>query len=677
MSISNFEQDPGSKKPKKDKKEELSSRTPILDNFSRDLVLLASEGALDPVIGREKEIRRVAQILSRRKKNNPILIGEPGCGKTALIEGLAMKINNGNCPRNLLDKRIFTLDLTSLVAGTKYRGQFEERMKAVLEELRDNPDIIIFIDEIHTVVGTGNSSGSLDAANIFKPALARGEVQCIGATTIDEYREHIEKDGALERRFQKVSVEPTSVKDTITILCNLKERYEDHHKVIFSEEIISLCVNLADRYISDREFPDKAIDILDEVGAKAQVDIEYPKEIEELREKIDKLKKEKVQVVKSQKYEKAAQLRDKEKVFLNNLTECKEKWENEMEITRKEITEDDVYEIVSQMTKIPLTKLNKNEIKTLLNIDKNLEKSVIGQSEAIDKISKAIRRNRTGIREGKRPIGSFMFLGSTGIGKTHLAKAIASELFGDASSLIRVDMSEYTEKFTTSRLIGSPPGYVGYNEGGQLTESVRNKPYSVILFDEIEKAHGDVFNLLLQILEDGHLTDGSGRKVNFKNTLIIMTSNVGAKKSQDFSNQLGFTTQSNSGRKEEHKKEIIKKELKNTFKPEFINRIDEIVFFNHLKPKDVKQITKLEINKLIDRLKEMNYKITYESSVVNFISKEGFDETFGARPIRRTIQDKIEDFISEEVLRENIVPGKKYTLKMDSKKENVIIELNR
>tara|TARA_R100000664_G_C2758824_1_gene148047 strand:- start:2679 stop:4712 length:2034 start_codon:yes stop_codon:yes gene_type:complete len=677
MSISNFEQDPGSKKPKKDKKEELSSRTPILDNFSRDLVLLASEGALDPVIGREKEIRRVAQILSRRKKNNPILIGEPGCGKTALIEGLAMKINNGNCPRNLLDKRIFTLDLTSLVAGTKYRGQFEERMKAVLEELRDNPDIIIFIDEIHTVVGTGNSSGSLDAANIFKPALARGEVQCIGATTIDEYREHIEKDGALERRFQKVSVEPTSVKDTITILSNLKERYEDHHKVIFSEQIISLCVNLADRYISDREFPDKAIDILDEVGAKAQVDIEYPKEIELLREKIDKLKKEKVQVVKSQKYEKAAQLRDKEKVFLNDLTECKERWENEMEITRKEITEDDVYEIVSQMTKIPLTKLNKNEIRTLLNIDKNLEKSVIGQSEAIDKISKAIRRNRTGIREGKRPIGSFMFLGSTGIGKTHLAKAIASELFGDASSLIRVDMSEYTEKFTTSRLIGSPPGYVGYNEGGQLTESVRNKPYSVILFDEIEKAHGDVFNLLLQILEDGHLTDGSGRKVNFKNTLIIMTSNVGAKKSQDFSNQLGFTTQSNSGRKEEHKKEIIKKELKNTFKPEFINRIDEIVFFNHLKPKDVKQITKLEINKLIDRLEEMDYKITYESSVVNFISKEGFDETFGARPIRRTIQDKIEDFISEEVLRENIVPGKKYTLKMDSKKENVIIELNR
>ena len=568
MSISNFEQDPGSKKPKKDKKEELSSRTPILDNFSRDLVELASEGALDPVIGREKEIRRVAQILSRRKKNNPILIGEPGCGKTALIEGLAMKINNGNCPRNLLDKKIFTLDLTSLVAGTKYRGQFEERMKAVLEELRDNPDIIIFIDEIHTVVGTGNSSGSLDAANIFKPALARGEVQCIGATTIDEYREHIEKDGALERRFQKVSVEPTSVKDTITILTNLKGRYEDHHKVIFSDEIISLCVNLADRYVSDREFPDKAIDILDEVGAKAQVDIEYPKEIEKLREKIDKLKKEKVQVVKSQKYEKAAQLRDKEKVFLKDLRECKERWESEMEITRKEITEDDVYEIVSQMTKIPLTKLNKNEIKTLLNIDKHLQKSVIGQDEAIDKISKAIRRNRTGIREGKRPIGSFMFLGSTGIGKTHLAKAIALELFGDASSLIRVDMSEYTEKFTTSRLIGSPPGYVGYNEGGQLTESVRNKPYSVILFDEIEKAHGDVFNLLLQILEDGHLTDGSGRKVNFKNTLIIMTSNVGAKKSQDFSSQLGFTTQSNSGRKEEHKKEIIKKELKNTFKPE-------------------------------------------------------------------------------------------------------------
>tara|TARA_R110001583_G_scaffold113162_2_gene263579 strand:+ start:16488 stop:18512 length:2025 start_codon:yes stop_codon:yes gene_type:complete len=671
MSISNFEQEPGSKKPKK---EEVSSRTPILDNFSRDLVFLANEDRLDPVIGRDKEIRRVAQILSRRKKNNPILIGEPGCGKTALIEGLAMKINNGNCPRNLLDKRIFTLDLTSLVAGTKYRGQFEERMKAVLEELRDNPDIIIFIDEIHTVVGTGNSSGSLDAANIFKPSLARGEVQCIGATTIDEYREHIEKDGALERRFQKVSVEPTSVEDTKTILINLKERYEDHHKVIFSDEIISLCVNLADRYISDREFPDKAIDILDEVGAKAQVDIEYPKEIEKLREKIDKLKKEKVEVVKSQKYEKAAQLRDKEKVLINNLAECKDKWENEMEVSRKIIVDDDVYEIVSQMTKIPLTKLNKNEIKTLLNIDNNLQKIVVGQDEAIDKISKAIRRNRTGIREGKRPIGSFMFLGSTGIGKTHLAKAIASELFGDASSLIRVDMTEYTEKFTTSRLIGSPPGYVGYNEGGQLTESVRNKPYSVILFDEIEKAHGDVFNLLLQILEDGHLTDGSGRKVNFKNTLIIMTSNVGAKKSQEFSTQLGFTTASTSSTKEEHKKEIIKKELKNTFKPEFINRIDEIVFFNMLKTKEVKQITKLELDKLMSRLKEMKYEISYESSVVNFITKEGFDENFGARPIRRTIQDKIEDFISEEVLRDKIKIETPYILKMDTKKENVIIK---
>ena len=493
--FADFESDDSKSKSRKEKSS-IKSNTPVLDNFSRDLIKYAEEGKLDPVVGREAEINRIAQILSRRKKNNPVLIGEPGCGKTALVEGLAIKISEGRCPRNLLDKKIIGLDLTSIVAGTKYRGQFEERMKAIIDELQDNEDIIIFIDEIHTVVGTGNASGALDAANIFKPALARGEVQCIGATTIDEYRENIEKDGALERRFQKVMVEPTTMEETLQILKNLKDRYEDHHKVKFTEDALSACVMLAERYITHREFPDKAIDIMDEVGAKVQVDVAFPKEIEDLRNKLANLKLEKVEVVKSQKYEKAAELRDEEKNVVSLLGDKKLEWEIEMEESRIDVTEEDIYEVVSQITKIPLTKLDSNESKSLLNLEKSLQRLVIGQDEAIEKVSKSIRRNRVGIREVKKPIGSFMFLGSTGVGKTHLAKAIAKEIFGSEDALIRLDMSEYKEKFNSTRLIGSPPGYVGYNEGGQLTEAVRRKPYSVILLDEIEKAHSDIYDLL-------------------------------------------------------------------------------------------------------------------------------------------------------------------------------------
>ena len=647
------------------------SATPVLDNFSRNLVELAIDGGLDQVIGRNEEITRIAQILSRRKKNNPVLIGDPGVGKTALVEGLAIKIAEGDCPMNLVDKSIVSLDLTSMVAGTKYRGQFEERMKAVIDELRDNPQIIIFIDELHTVVGTGNSSGSLDAANIFKPALARGEVQCIGATTIDEYREHIEKDGALERRFQKVHVEATSPEETLEILKQIKGRYEDHHKVIYGDEVLELCVSLSERYITNREFPDKAIDILDEVGARAQVKLKYPEDIEELREEIRLIRDAKVHVVQSQQYEKAAELRDKERKIEDTLEYLKNEWSSDLEKNRKEVTVDSIYEVVSQMTKIPLTKLSQNEKENLLHIEENLGKMVIGQDTAIEKIARAIRRNSTGIRAHTRPIGTFMFLGSTGIGKTHLAKSIANELFGSPDSLIRVDMSEYSEKFNTSRLIGSPPGYVGHSQGGQLTEAVRNKPYSVVLFDEIEKSHRDVFDLLLQIFDEGHLTDGLGRKVNFKNTLIIMTSNVGSRKLQDFGEGIGFTTGSKDVKRAEEEKHVITKALKNRFSPEFLNRVDETVIFNPLDKKQVDKITEIEVGKLSDRLSDVGYKIKFNKSVINHISDTGFDEKYGARPIRRAIQDKLENFISEEVLRENIVKGKTYTLSYN-KKDDII-----
>jgi len=663
----NQPEDGEGKPPQRRKENEDRTTTPILDNFSRDLVALASEGKLDSVIGREEEILRIAQILSRRKKNNPVLIGEPGCGKTALVEGLATKIYKGECPINLIDKTILSLDLTSMVAGTKYRGQFEERMKAILDELRDHPEIIIFIDELHTVVGTGNSSGSLDAANIFKPALARGELQCIGATTIDEYREHIEKDGALERRFQKVNVEPTTPSQTLQILKQIKHKYEDHHKVSYSDESLELCVTLAERYITNREFPDKAIDILDEVGARAQVDIKFPPEMEALKESLRKLKEKKISVVKSQRYEKAAELRDKEKEIKYKLDEKRLEWEISLEEKRKQIIDENIYAVVSQMTKIPLTKLNANEKKNLLEIEEKLKLSVVGQDKAIEKISKAIRRNRTGIRAHNKPIGTFMFLGSTGIGKTHLSKAIAKELFGSEDSLIRVDMSEYSEKFNASRLIGSPPGYVGYSKGGQLTEAVRNKPYSVVLFDEIEKAHRDTFDLLLQIFDEGHLTDGLGRKVNFKNTLIIMTSNVGSRQLHDFGSGLGFKTQSKDQQRAEEEKQVINKALKNRFSPEFLNRVDETVIFNPLDEEQVYKITEIELGHLSVRLKEMGYKFKFTKSVIGYISSEGFDENYGARPIKRTIQNKIEDYLSEHVLKGNIVKDKSYTLSFTKK----------
>ena len=647
---------------KKNPKADSKSNTPVLDNFSRDLIKLAQEGKLDPVIGRENEIVRLAQILSRRKKNNPILVGEPGCGKTAVVEGLAMKIFEGDCPQNLLDKRIVSLDMTSIVAGTKYRGQFEERMKVITDELREAHDVIIFIDEIHTIIGAGNSSGSLDASNIFKPALARGELQCIGATTLDEYREHIEKDGALERRFQKVLVEPTSITDTIKILEKAKENYEKHHKVHFSDEAIKACVYLADRYITDREFPDKAIDIMDEVGARCQITVKIPEVIEELKEEANKIKQMKIDVVRNQRFEEAAELRDRERKVLKRLQEEKENFENNRSNNRKEVGDDMVYEVVAAMTKIPVTKLSQSESESLLHLEENLQQSVIGQDEAVSKISRAIRRNRVGIKEPNKPIGSFIFLGSTGIGKTHLAKQLAREIFGDSEALIRVDMSEYQEKFTMTRLIGSPPGYVGHNEGGQLTEQVKNKPYSVILFDEIEKAHKDIFTLLLQTMDEGFLTDSLGRKINFKNTLIIMTSNIGARKIQDFGTGVGFGTTTRIEKEVEMKKMMIEDELRKFFPPEFINRVDDIVFFNPLKENEISQIVNIELGKLIKRLEGMKYLIKIDETLVSKIAEIGFDEKFGARPIKRAIQSQIEDFISDEILKGNVVIDKPYTL---------------
>ena len=647
------------------------SSTPVLDNFSRDLIKLAEEGKLDPVIGREREITRIAQILSRRKKNNPIIIGEPGCGKTAIVEGLAIKIFNGDCPRNLMDKRIVSLDMTSIVAGTKYRGQFEERMKVIIEELQASPNIVVFIDEIHTIVGAGNSSGSLDASNIFKPALARGEIQCVGATTLDEYRKNFEKDGALERRFQKVIVDSATKQETFLILKNIKDKYENYHKVKYSDEILSLCVDLAERYITDREFPDKAFDIIDEVGARSQVEIKVPEIIDQLKQQAVDIKQQKIEVVKKQNYEEAANLRDKEKKILGKLEDEKKKFEEELSFQKKEITTELVYETVSNMTKIPISKLDSDETKLLTKLEENLSGKVIGQSSAVAKISKSIRRNRLGIKDPNKPIGSFIFLGSTGIGKTLLAKELAKQIFGSEDNLIRIDMSEFQEKHTISRLIGAPPGYVGYDEGGQLTEQVKNKPYSVILFDEIEKANKDIFSTLLQVLDDGHVTDGLGRKINFKNCVIIMTSNIGAKKLQDFGAGIGFKSM-NSYVEEEYKRDVLKKELQKFFAPEFLNRIDEVIVFNNLKKEDIQQIVKLELDKLCNRLVGLKYNVTYEQSVIDLISEVGFDEQFGARPLKRAIQDKIEDFISEEVLKSNIIENGTYILVVDNKEIKII-----
>jgi ATP-dependent Clp protease ATP-binding subunit ClpC len=646
------------------------SNTPVLDNFSRDLNKLAEAGKLDPVIGRDREILRIAQILSRRKKNNPIIIGEPGCGKTALVEGLAIKIVNGECPRNLVDKRIVNLDLTSVVAGTKYRGQFEERMKVIIEELQANPNIIVFIDEIHTLVGSGNSSGSMDGSNIFKPALSRGELQCIGATTLDEFRKNIEKDGALERRFQKVIVEPSSVAETIQILKNVRDKYENFHKVNYSDEVIETCVKLADRYITDREFPDKAFDILDEVGARMQTDLKVPDVIEDLKKKAAEIKQQKIDVVKKQNYEQAAELRDKEKKLLTKLDQEKVKFEEQLSKEKQTILLEHVYDVVSNMTKIPVSKMSVDDTKALLDLDKNLIGKVIGQDNAVVKIAKSIKRNRLGIKDPNRPIGSFVFLGSTGVGKTYLAKQLAKEMFGSEDSLIRVDMSEYQEKHTISKLVGAPPGYVGYEEGGLLTEKVKNKPYSVILFDEVEKAHKDVFTILLQILDDGHVTDSLGRKINFKNTLIILTSNLGVKKLQDFGTGIGFS--SNSYGNEEAKKQMLMKEMKNFFSPEFLNRIDDTIVFNSLSQEDIKKITDIELKKLVARLVDMKYNITYDESLVEYLSKIGFDELYGARPLKRAIQDKVEDLLSEEVLTGKMIEGKSYLIKVVD--EKVVIQ---
>jgi ATP-dependent Clp protease ATP-binding subunit ClpC len=649
------------------KQKQSDSGTPVLDNFSRDLNKLAEEGKLDPVIGRDREILRIAQILSRRKKNNPIILGEPGCGKTAIVEGLAMKIVNGDCPRNLVDKRLVNLDLTSVVAGTKYRGQFEERMKVIIEELQANPEIIVFIDEVHTLVGSGNSSGSMDGSNIFKPALSRGDIQIIGATTLDEFRKNIEKDGALERRFQKVMVDASTVDETIQILKNVRDKYETYHKVNYTDEVIEACVKLADRYITDREFPDKAFDILDEVGARMQTELKVPESVENLKKAAADIRQQKIDVVKKQNYEQAAQLRDKEKKVLDKLETEKRKFEESMSKNKQTITLENVYEVVSNMVKIPVNKMSVDDTKALLNLDKELMGKVIGQDAAVVKIAKSIKRNRLGIKDPNRPIGSFVFLGSTGVGKTHLAKQLAKEMFGSEDSLIRVDMSEYQEKHTVSKLVGAPPGYVGYEEGGLLTEKVKNKPYAVILFDEVEKAHKDVFTILLQILDDGHVTDSLGRKINFKNTLIILTSNLGVKKLQDFGTGIGFSNSPYAN--EEAKKEVLMKEMKNFFSPEFINRIDDTIVFNSLTPEDIKKITVIELEKLGKRLKDMKYTINFDDTLVDYLAKIGFDEMYGARPLKRAIQDKVEDLLSEEVLTGKMVEGKTYTIKVKVQKK--------
>ena len=669
-----FSEEENSKKnnPNESQNNRSKSKTPILDNFSRDLTSLANEGKLDPVIGREDEVERVAQILSRRKKNNPILIGDPGVGKTAIAEGLAIKIIMNECPRPLQNKRLVTLDLTSLVAGTKYRGQFEERIKALLEEVRENPNIILFVDEIHTLVGAGNSSGALDAANVFKPALARGEVQCIGATTLDEYREHIEKDGALDRRFQKVMVNPPTMGQTKQILLNIKEKYEDFHKVEYTDDAITEIVRLADRYITNREFPDKAIDIMDEAGSRTQVSIKPPQKIKQLEEEIKDIKKRKQDVVKSQKFELAADLRDLEKKITSELEKETRIWEDNINNKRMVVTDDMIFEVVSIMTGIPITKISQNEVQKLLSIDKEISNTVVGQDDAIQKIASAIKRNRTGIRKQNKPIGSFLFIGPTGVGKTELAKVLAEKVVGTEDSLIRVDMSEYGEKFNVSKLIGAPPGYVGYNEGGQLTEKVKNKPYSLILFDEIEKAHPDIFNVLLQLLDEGHLTDASGRKVNFKNTIIIMTSNIGMKDVQDFGTKIGFSTDPDDTKSA---KEIVEKSLKKFFKPEFLNRLDELVFFNYLNKEDILKIIDIQLKDLTDRLSESNYTFKITKQAKEKLSELGYDKNYGARELNRTIQKYIEDPMSEELLKHGMPDNGSFNITYDSKKDKINIRL--
>ena len=653
------------------------SRTPVLDNFGRDITKLAEEDKLDPIIGRENEIERVSQILSRRKKNNPILIGEPGVGKTAIVEGLALRIIQRKVSRTLFNKRIVMLDLAALVAGTKYRGQFEERMKAIMNELEKSRDVILFIDEIHTIVGAGGATGSLDASNIFKPALARGELQCIGASTLDEYRQHIEKDGALDRRFQKVIVDPPSSEEAVHILHNIKSKYEDFHNVTYSDEAVVACVKLSDRYISDRFLPDKAIDVLDEVGARVHLkNIHVPKHIEELEKKIEELKEHKNQAVKNQQYEKAADLRDDESKLVRQLEFAKVEWEEEAKTKRYPVDEEDIAEVVSMMTGIPVRRVAQSESNKLVGMTEDLRNVIIGQDEAIVKITKAIQRNRVGLKDPSKPIGSFIFLGPTGVGKTELAKALARYIFDSEDTLIRIDMSEYMEKFSVSRLIGAPPGYVGYEEGGQLTERVRRKPYSVILLDEIEKAHPDVYNILLQVLDDGQLTDGLGRKVDFKNTLIIMTSNIGVRQLKDFGQGVGFATQARKADAEEHSKGVIQNALKRTFSPEFLNRIDDVVIFNSLDQDDIFKIIDITLGDLHKRLDGMGYSLQLSEEAKKFVSEKGFDPQFGARPLHRAIQKYIEDPLAEFILNENPAEGSVFQAMLNKEGDALDITLS-
>ncbi len=634
------------------------SKTPVLDNFGRDITELAEKGELDPIVGRENEIERVSQILSRRKKNNPILIGEPGVGKTAIVEGLALRIVQRKVSRVLFDKRVVSLDLAALVAGTKYRGQFEERMKAIMSELEKNRDVILFIDEIHTIVGAGGASGSLDASNIFKPALARGELQCIGASTLDEYRMHIEKDGALDRRFQKVMVEQPSVEEAIEILNNIKNKYEDYHNVTYSADAIEACVKLSDRYMTDRLLPDKAIDVLDEVGARKHIkNINVPENILDLEKKIEDIKQEKNKVVKSQKFELAADLRDKEKRLQEELESAKQAWEEESKHKRFPIEESDIAEVVCMMTGIPVQRMVQAETEKLRRMGDDLKGAVIGQQEAISKVVKAIQRNRVGLKDPKKPIGTFIFLGPTGVGKTELARSLAKHMFDSEDALIRIDMSEYMEKFTVSRLIGAPPGYVGYEEGGQLTERVRRKPYSVILLDEIEKAHPDIYNILLQVLDDGQLTDGLGRKVDFKNTLIIMTSNIGARQLKDFGDGVGFATSNRQAQEDENNKAIIEKALKRTFSPEFLNRIDDVVIFNSLSHENIFEIIDILMKGVMNRLKNLGFSLELSTDAKEFLADKGYDSQFGARPLHRAIQKYLEDPLAEDILNMTIKPG--------------------
>ena len=657
---------------KSDTKSKVKSKTPVLDNFGRDLTFLASQGKLDPVIGREKEIERVSQILSRRKKNNPLLIGEPGVGKSAIAEGLALRIIEKKVSRILYNKRVVTLDLASIVAGTKYRGQFEERMKAVMNEIEKNDNIILFIDEIHTIVGAGGATGSLDASNMFKPALARGEIQCIGATTLDEYRQYIEKDGALERRFQKIIIEPTSIDETIEILQNIKDKYESHHNVNYTDEALIACVKLTDRYVSDRFFPDKAIDAMDEAGSRVHItNMDVPKNVINLEVSLESVKEKKNEVVKKQKYEEAAKLRDDEKRIEKELLAAQDKWQEDLKLHRETVTEDDISEVVSMITGIPINKIAKAELNQLSKLDKNISGKVIGQDEAVSKVVKAIQRNRAGIKDPNKPIGSFIFLGQTGVGKTQLAKILSSELFNGADSLIRVDMSEYMEKFAISRLIGAPPGYVGYEEGGQLTEKVRRKPYSVILLDEIEKAHPDVFNMLLQILDEGVMTDSLGRKIDFKNTIIIMTSNLGARQVKDFGNGVGFGTEAVKSQESKNIRSTIEKSLKKAFSPEFLNRIDEIVIFNSLEKEDLKKIISIELEKLKSRIKDLGYEIKISTKAVNFLCEKGYDKKYGARPLKRAIQNYIEDLIAEEIVQSKLKKGNNIKIDWNGKSEKL------